>query len=431
MSSSDEKTSHAENTSDTDHEPSTCPLCLEDLDNTDKQFQPCVCGYQICLWCWHSICEKGNGLCPACRTPYQHTANTSTKSLTTYDAEQLLQTQTQRRKDKRAAATVASSAQQQQQSSSEDLTDIRIIQRNLVYVVGLPQHLARSDIIQKKELFGKYGKIIKVACSRAPKIPLDKTLNSYSAYITYKSDAAAAECIKHTDGSTLDGHAPQTVRCTYGTTKYCETWLNGRTCTSQTCLYLHSRAKPQDITTKEQLSLMWQNERAHEPQHGAAHATASPSNTHSSTTPTSTTVAPAAPAAAEHTRTLSYASTLHTANNSNGATAQPADTAAQSAEPAKSVYTSQLTAAHMLQTAADTAEQAGVQPCSHLAGVPSTKLHISTNYASRLRLQATHLPFDFSNFLQSVLGDIPPLNPEQLFGTVDDTQQLVYVQAVK
>ena len=47
-----------------------CPLCMEDLDITERNFWPCKCGYQICLFCYRHIKEDLNGLCPACRTPY-------------------------------------------------------------------------------------------------------------------------------------------------------------------------------------------------------------------------------------------------------------------------------------------------------------------------------------------------------------------------
>jgi len=47
-----------------------CPLCMEDLDITDLNFRPCKCGYQICLFCYRHIKDDLNGLCPACRTPY-------------------------------------------------------------------------------------------------------------------------------------------------------------------------------------------------------------------------------------------------------------------------------------------------------------------------------------------------------------------------
>lgn len=43
---------------------------MEDMDVTDKNFRPCKCGYQICLFCYRHIKDDLNGLCPACRTPY-------------------------------------------------------------------------------------------------------------------------------------------------------------------------------------------------------------------------------------------------------------------------------------------------------------------------------------------------------------------------
>jgi CCR4-NOT transcription complex subunit 4 len=51
-------------------EETTCPLCVEEMDLSDKNFLPCPCGYRVCMWCWHHIRENLNGLCPACRTPY-------------------------------------------------------------------------------------------------------------------------------------------------------------------------------------------------------------------------------------------------------------------------------------------------------------------------------------------------------------------------
>ncbi len=53
-----------------------CPLCMEDMDVTDRNFRPCKCGYQICLFCYRHIKDDLNGLCPACRTPYDE-ANVS------------------------------------------------------------------------------------------------------------------------------------------------------------------------------------------------------------------------------------------------------------------------------------------------------------------------------------------------------------------
>jgi hypothetical protein len=42
------------------------------------------------------------------------------------------------------------------------LRNIRVVQRNLAYVLGLPPSLASEDTLRKGEYFGQYGKIVKV-----------------------------------------------------------------------------------------------------------------------------------------------------------------------------------------------------------------------------------------------------------------------------
>lgn len=72
-------------------EDETCPLCVEEFDLSDKNFRPCPCGYQVCYhssgatrvtysllltpteicqFCFNNIKTTMNGLCPACRRPY-------------------------------------------------------------------------------------------------------------------------------------------------------------------------------------------------------------------------------------------------------------------------------------------------------------------------------------------------------------------------
>jgi hypothetical protein len=40
--------------------------------------------------------------------------------------------------------------------------DMRVVQRNLVYAVGLPLEICREDILREQEYFGQYGKVVKV-----------------------------------------------------------------------------------------------------------------------------------------------------------------------------------------------------------------------------------------------------------------------------
>lgn len=38
----------------------------------------------------------------------------------------------------------------------------RVVQKNLVFVVGLSSRLAETDVLKRQEYFGKYGRIVKV-----------------------------------------------------------------------------------------------------------------------------------------------------------------------------------------------------------------------------------------------------------------------------
>ncbi|KAL3640646.1 hypothetical protein CASFOL_015614 [Castilleja foliolosa] len=47
----------------------SCPICYEDLDDTDSSFLPCLCGFRLCLFCHNRIIED-DGRCPGCRKKY-------------------------------------------------------------------------------------------------------------------------------------------------------------------------------------------------------------------------------------------------------------------------------------------------------------------------------------------------------------------------
>ncbi|TQD70267.1 hypothetical protein C1H46_044198 [Malus baccata] len=139
----------------------TCPLCAEEMDLTDQQLKPCKCGYEICVWCWHHIMDMAEkdeteGRCPACRTPYDKekivgTAGKCVRLVAEINTEKKMKSQ---------KAKVKSTEGRKQ------LTSVRVIQRNLVYIVGLPLNLADEDLLQRKEYFGQYGKVQKVSMSR-------------------------------------------------------------------------------------------------------------------------------------------------------------------------------------------------------------------------------------------------------------------------
>jgi CCR4-NOT transcription complex subunit 4 len=130
----------------------------------------------------------------------------------------------------------------------ESYRNVRVLQKNLLYVVGLPASACRDGPQGKREFFGKYGPIVKIAIT-----PKKVSNSTYCAYVTYKRSKDAEVAMKALNKISVDGRL---VRAAYGTTKYCSYFLRGRQCLKTGCLYLHELAKSEDCYTKDDLSEM-------------------------------------------------------------------------------------------------------------------------------------------------------------------------------
>ncbi|CAE6075237.1 unnamed protein product [Arabidopsis arenosa] len=228
-----------------DYGEKTCPLCAEEMDLTDQQLKPCKCGYQICVWCWHHIMDmaekdQSEGRCPACRTPYDKEKIVGM----TVDHERLTSEGNMDRKKTQKSKLKPSEGR-------KPLTSVRVVRRNLVYIVGLPLNLADEDLLQHKEYFGQYGKVLKVSMSRtATGLIQQFPNNTCSVYITYGKEEEAVRCIQSVHGFILDGKA---LKACFGTTKYCHAWLRNAACNNPDCLYLHEVGSQEDSFTKDEI----------------------------------------------------------------------------------------------------------------------------------------------------------------------------------
>lgn len=139
-----------------------CPLCMEPLEVDDLNFFPCTCGYQICRFCWHRIRTDENGLCPACRKAYSENP-ADFKPLSMEEIARLLfillillEFVSTIKKCEiiyisyvRLKAEKRLKDQQRKQRVTENrkhLANVRVVQKNLVFVVGLPLRLADADV---------------------------------------------------------------------------------------------------------------------------------------------------------------------------------------------------------------------------------------------------------------------------------------------
>uniref|UniRef100_A0A8D8R3J3 CCR4-NOT transcription complex subunit 4 n=1 Tax=Cacopsylla melanoneura TaxID=428564 RepID=A0A8D8R3J3_9HEMI len=213
-----------------------CPLCMEPLEVDDLNFYPCTCLYQICRFCWHRIRTDENGLCPACRKAYPEDPA---------DFKPLSQEEVARMKAEKRAKD-----QQRKQKITENrkhLANVRVVQRNLVFVVGLPMRLADAEILKKHEYFGKYGKIHKVVINQSTTYAGSQG-PSASAYVTYQRAEDALRAIQSINNIVVDSRV---IKTSLGTTKYCSHFMKNQSCPKSDCMYLHDLGDPEASFTKE------------------------------------------------------------------------------------------------------------------------------------------------------------------------------------
>lgn len=215
-----------------------CPLCMEPLEVDDLNFYPCTCGYQICRFCWHRIRTDENGLCPACRKAYSE----NPADFTPLSKEQVAQLKAEKRaRDQQRKARLS--------ESRKHLATVRVVQKNLVFVVGLPVRLADAEVLRRHEYFGKFGKIHKVVINQSTSYAGSQG-PSASAYVTYYRSEDALRAIQSVNNITLDGRL---IKSSLGTTKYCSHFMKNQPCPKPDCMYLHDLGDSEASFTKEEM----------------------------------------------------------------------------------------------------------------------------------------------------------------------------------
>lgn len=144
-----------------------------------------------------------------------------------------------------------SNANRQSIINYSHLVDVRVIQRDLVYIVGIPIQYANEDILLQYEFFGQYGPIKKVVVNSTHIHSLPNQNPSVSAYITFRNTDDALECIYSIDNFTIDGNH---LKASFGTTKYCSAFLRGQKCTNPDCMYLHRSGEQGDSFRKDEIT---------------------------------------------------------------------------------------------------------------------------------------------------------------------------------
>lgn len=72
-------------------------------------------------------------------------------------------------------------------------------------------------------------------------------------YITYHRREDAARAIAAVDGASSPGGGNETLRASYGTTKYCMAFLRGVSCQEHGCMNLHEWGDEKRIASRKKI----------------------------------------------------------------------------------------------------------------------------------------------------------------------------------
>ncbi|KAK7218147.1 hypothetical protein V2G26_006150 [Clonostachys chloroleuca] len=237
-----------------EEEGDTCPLCIEDFDLSDRNFRPCPCGYQVCQFCFNNIKNNMNGLCPACRRPYDE-KTIQYKVVTTEEVAEF-RANIQKNQKKRAQEQRQKEAQKREaeKENRKNLVGVRVVQKNLVYITGLAPTVREDELLKtlrKPEFFGQYGNIQKISISNRKSS--DGQHQSLGIYVTFEKPEEATKCIQAVHGSQ---NGDRYLKAQHGTTKYCSAWLKNEKCNNPGCMFLHEQGDDEDSYTRQDLSSM-------------------------------------------------------------------------------------------------------------------------------------------------------------------------------
>lgn len=240
-------------------------------------FSTCFLFFQVCSWCFNRIKESDKPNCPKCRRTYGEVVTLKQEDLSEYLTEDELYEQPsygttvegESGEDDYGSSSGTEStsytsspgrhhggqAQSIATSKYADkslLRNVRVVRRDLCYVVGIPLDVVQNDDTLKSfEYFGKYGKIVNIIVNRNPNFKSPDKRKSCAVYVTFSDKNEAVDAVVDLDNAVFD---ERRLRASYGTTKYCSAYLRNVRCNNRACFYLHERGKPEDSFTVDELS---------------------------------------------------------------------------------------------------------------------------------------------------------------------------------
>lgn len=123
-------------------------------------------------------------------------------------------------------------------SKKVNLKDMRITVKNILFVIGLPSEMAQKtqQELSNPEHFGQYGQVIKLTVNDKPYGKATKGSNIFSVHVNYSNNKEASIAMLALHDKTVNQNK---IKASFGTTKYCKSFLEGKFCYNKECLYYH------------------------------------------------------------------------------------------------------------------------------------------------------------------------------------------------
>ena len=110
-------------------------------------------------------------------------------------------------------------------SKVEYLSQFRILKKNTIHIKNIPKRIANIDLLESKQYFGQYGKIIQFIMIYKANQKNNK--KEYSAYITYSNELEAALAILDINSLFIEGKG---IPAFFLTLKFYRYFLNNKKC---------------------------------------------------------------------------------------------------------------------------------------------------------------------------------------------------------
>lgn len=140
-------------------------------------------------------------------------------------------------------------AQYFEHMSVSQLEQLRVRQKNIVYIIGLPVSLCNAKLLKSNKWFGKFGVISRICFNTSPKCV---KANSIPTFVTFTEERDALQAIRRMNLYCLaDGTR---LKTNFGRTKYCPLFCRKEACLNEKCKFLHAWAEHDDIITEQEIT---------------------------------------------------------------------------------------------------------------------------------------------------------------------------------